>query len=247
MMNVKYYLRGLGIGVIVTALIMGIAAGNSRKTLSDEEIKARARALGMTEESDVLADVLGEEKAGSLSESAQGGKQEGSQLLPASTASQEEGNLTESLSAAGTLPEGGEDGLSGENEAQSADAEKASPEPEEKASPEPEKSEDSSENGERSEEGKGAEEGKDAEEAEGADADSEQQLPGGSVTIQVESGEGSFIVCQKLEDAGLIPLASAFDRYLYENGYDKRINVGTYEIPVGATPEEIARIIARLG
>ena len=43
-----------------------------------------------------------------------------------------------------------------------------------------------------------------------------------------------------------MPLASEFDRYLYENGYDKRINIGTYEIPVGADFEQIAKIIAKL-
>ena len=31
MMNLKSYLRGLGIGVVVTALIMGIVTGRKRK------------------------------------------------------------------------------------------------------------------------------------------------------------------------------------------------------------------------
>ena len=57
MMNLKYYLRGLGIGIVITALIMGIAAGGKKETLSNEEIKERAQALGMVEESTVLADV----------------------------------------------------------------------------------------------------------------------------------------------------------------------------------------------
>ena len=61
MMNLKSYLRGLGIGVVVTALIMGIVTGRKKETLSNEEIKERARALGMIEESQVLADMLGEE------------------------------------------------------------------------------------------------------------------------------------------------------------------------------------------
>ena len=61
MMNLKSYLRGLGIGVVVTALIMGIVTGRKKETLSNEEIKERARALGMIEESQVLADMLGDE------------------------------------------------------------------------------------------------------------------------------------------------------------------------------------------
>ncbi len=58
-MNLKYYLRGLGIGIVVTAIIMGIAFGGKEQELSNEEIKERARALGMTEESTVLADAAG--------------------------------------------------------------------------------------------------------------------------------------------------------------------------------------------
>lgn len=57
MMNLKYYLRGLGIGVVVTALIMGILAGK-KEVLSDEEVIERAKALGMTQESVLLADTL---------------------------------------------------------------------------------------------------------------------------------------------------------------------------------------------
>lgn len=47
-MKLRYYLRGLGIGVIVTALLMGFIT-RERLPLTDAEIKARARALGMVE------------------------------------------------------------------------------------------------------------------------------------------------------------------------------------------------------
>ena len=54
-MKLKYYLRGLGVGIICTAIIMGIAlSGNKKETLTDAEIIERARLLGMVmeEESD---------------------------------------------------------------------------------------------------------------------------------------------------------------------------------------------------
>ena len=38
-MNLKYYLRGLGVGIVVTALIMGISLGGKKESLSDKEIK----------------------------------------------------------------------------------------------------------------------------------------------------------------------------------------------------------------
>lgn len=47
-MKLKYQMRGLGIGMIVTALLMGVAAGE-KIPLSDAEIRARAIELGMVE------------------------------------------------------------------------------------------------------------------------------------------------------------------------------------------------------
>ena len=56
-MKRKYFLRGLGIGIVVTALIMGISNRDSRP-LTDAEIKAKAAALGMVESDSLkLSDV----------------------------------------------------------------------------------------------------------------------------------------------------------------------------------------------
>ncbi|MDE7047105.1 MAG: hypothetical protein K2P25_03885, partial [Lachnospiraceae bacterium] len=63
MMNLKYYLRGLGTGIVVTALIMGIAASGKKQALTDDEIRERARELGMVEESNVLADTAAGQSA----------------------------------------------------------------------------------------------------------------------------------------------------------------------------------------
>lgn len=46
-MKLKYYLRGLGIGMIVTTLILMICFSFQKNEISDEEIKQRAAALGM--------------------------------------------------------------------------------------------------------------------------------------------------------------------------------------------------------
>lgn len=44
-MKLKYYMRGLGIGIILTTLILSI--GGTKDKLSDQEIKDRATVLGM--------------------------------------------------------------------------------------------------------------------------------------------------------------------------------------------------------
>lgn len=61
-MKLKYYMRGLGIGIILTTLILTI--GNN--TISDEEVIRRANALGMSfkdEEEDKLNKMLGNNDA----------------------------------------------------------------------------------------------------------------------------------------------------------------------------------------
>lgn len=56
-MKLRYYMRGLGIGILVTALIMG-GAGGKQIPLTDAEIKAKAAQLGMVESGSItLSDV----------------------------------------------------------------------------------------------------------------------------------------------------------------------------------------------
>lgn len=251
MMNLKSYLRGLGIGVVVTALIMGIVTGRKKETLSNEEIKERARALGMIEESQVLADMLGEEDG----EGDVNGQDLASNALPPSIAEPSPEGETGLASAQDTLsdtPENSENETDAPKETDNGDdmSENSAGQDDESESPEDESGEDSAEDSESSGEAESRtdsqEEPESREDAPDVSDSEAGAIDGGSVTIEILSGEGSFIVCQKLEDAGAVPLASEFDRYLYENGYDKRINTGTYEIPAGAGFEEIARIIAKM-
>lgn len=46
-MKLKYYLRGLGIGIMITTVILMIGFARNKNTLSDDEIIARAKQLGM--------------------------------------------------------------------------------------------------------------------------------------------------------------------------------------------------------
>ena len=46
-MKLKYYLRGIGIGVIVATLVMTVSSGIHNNNLSDETIIKEAQKLGM--------------------------------------------------------------------------------------------------------------------------------------------------------------------------------------------------------
>lgn len=53
-MKVKYYLRGIGVGIFVTAFIMSCIWGNKRQNISDEEIIRRAEKMGMVMRDDSI-------------------------------------------------------------------------------------------------------------------------------------------------------------------------------------------------
>lgn len=59
-MKIRYYLRGLGLGILVTAIFF-MVSGKNTQTMSDEMIKARAKELGMSE-SVVLSELSTEEQ-----------------------------------------------------------------------------------------------------------------------------------------------------------------------------------------
>lgn len=67
-MKLKYYLRGLGIGIIVTTIILAISFSDKEVEISDAEIIARATILGMVmpEESEDADEVSTERNAEDL-------------------------------------------------------------------------------------------------------------------------------------------------------------------------------------
>lgn len=54
--RLKYYLRALGIGIVVTALLMGYSQKDPAQ-MTDEEIRQRAAQLGMVEQQGVLSEL----------------------------------------------------------------------------------------------------------------------------------------------------------------------------------------------
>lgn len=219
-MNLKYYLRGLGIGVVVTAVIMSVAAGRRTATLSNAEIRERARALGMVEPSGVLTEFQGDGQA--ENEPGQKGP-DMAVVAPTPTP------YTESVISPETLKE---------PEASEGNLESPSPEPEASTEPsaipspslEPIASPSSAPIA--------------SPEASPSKAPSTEREPADtSVIIVVRSGESSYTICRKLEDAGVVSSASAFDSFLCSRGYDTKLRTGTFEIPMDAEPEEIAKIL----
>ena len=191
-MKLRYYLRGLGIGIIVTALMMGIATRDNAP-MTDAEIKAAAYALGMVDSNSIkLSDIR-------------------------TTEEPVDNNEAENVEDTA----GSSEAENAENAAESSEAENA---------------EDTAGSSESENVGDNTED---------TGNSGENEEPGETVSITIKSGSGSRTVCNQLKDAGLIEDAGAFDQYLVDNGYSRRICVGTYKIESGSDWKKIAKIITK--
>lgn len=224
-MELKYYLRGLGLGIIVTAIIMAVVSPGSQK-MTDAEVIRRAKQLGMTEEK-VLSDSAAKKEDASGEDASK------------EDASKEAGSPDENDSA-------------GENEAQPQEKEKAvsaqttadrnsqntqvQPQVQTQTKPESEADDAESEEPDATEVGENVE-------LERQEANTSLPVSDTPMVVTIGSGDGSYAVSKKLADVGAISSPGNFDTFLCENGYDKKIRPGTYTIPVDASDEQMARII----
>ena len=272
-MGLRLYLRGLGIGIVVTALLMGYTLGG-KKELSDAEIISRAESLGMVEESKVL--VQPQEKEEQDDVAADPGsagtdapeKDESSPIivtgerdLPKESENEvtdqtkDETDNTGSDKEAGNEPEketqepetSGE-GVNGEStkELSVSGAVKGAEEP-----GETETSKTKSDTDNKAE----ADTGTKTETETGTDSDTGTKTGTGTgtgsdtgtkskvITVTIKKGSDSLAAAKELERAGIIENAAAFDGYLVSKKLDRLISSGSFKIPDGASDQEIARII----
>lgn len=192
-MKLKYYLRGVGIGLIVATLIWMITAALHPNTdISDEEIIARAEELGMVMKAD-------EEK------------DENKTLADLDDPNTEEADDK-------TLQEDAKEDQK-EDSAETAKTETD----QDKTDPAQEVSEQTQQNT--------------------GDAEQSKMEVIEKVEITIVPGEYSDKVSKKLQKAGLIDDAEAFNKYLAEKKYDNLVQPGNYEIPKDSDYDSIIKII----
>lgn len=190
-MKFKYYLRGLGIGIITTTIIMMITYAGQKTELTDEEIIRRAEALGMVMEEEPLfspkdntEDEAGTESSGNV----------------------ENSELTENTEGSTEV----------ETEVETEIETEVETETETEA-----ESESESEN----------------------ESESEPVTTGESYRLVISSGAVPRTISNELEENGVVESASEFRQYLSDVGYATSIIAGVYDIPYGATYEEIYLIL----
>ena len=170
---------------------MGVALGNPAGGISDDEVRARAEKLGMSDDTRVLSE--NEEKETKTQETATPEIQKTTEP----TAKPTTAPTTEPTAEVAAEP--------------TTEPTVVAPEPSEPVTSEPESAESA------------------------------------EIVIEVRPGDGSYAVAQAVQSAGLVDDAGAFDRFLCQNGYDKKICTGSHTIPAGSSEAEIAAILCKKG
>ena len=237
-MKLKYYLRGLGIGILVTTVILSLA-GIGRKNMTDEEVIKRAKELGMVE-STLLSDLADQAKADEVKPTEPETSPQPEETLPPETTpatTPGEENDTEQKT-----PAGQENGAEQETASAQENDTVQETTPGQKNDTEQETTLGQDNNTEPE---KAIEPAATPETPVSPEDGSSDTPAGETFTLVIGRGESSTTVSKNLQKAGIVEDAAAFDKFLCNNGYDKKIITGTYEIPYGASEEEIAKIITR--
>ena len=239
-MKLKYYLRGLGFGIFFTALICGTGHSTAKEPMTDSEIIQRAKELGMVE--GTLAD--GKTETSEMTEAQELEKVIETVLETETVEIVEEENKTQEKTEteAVAIEES-------KNLKESTDIKESKETKESTAIKESKETKESTaiKESKETKESTAIKESKETKESTSVKESSEKKADTSvaTVTFTIPSGCGSYEVAKLLEENGLIKNAVEYDTFLCANDYDRKISSGTYQIPVGADGETIAKIITK--
>lgn len=227
-MRLKYFLRGLGIGIVVTTIILAISH-NAGRRMSDSEVIERAKELGMAyttaaQENSTESAADTTEPETDTTEPVTTGQESPTDTEAGSTAE------TESSEASTTVQETTtgiretttqQETTTQETTTQETTAARAAQESTTETTHEAS-----------------------ATEAETTQAENESTETEASTvityTLTIASGMSSNTVCDILKKNGIIADSGDFDRFLVSNGYADRIRVGSFEVNSGMSYDELA-------
>lgn len=255
-MKLKFYLRGIGLGIIVTALVLHFTLASSDSAMSDEQIKQRAMELGMIENTVLKASAASENEAGEISaadaadnlENKDNKNTDNNNKDTASVGDNKDTGVNEKKPDNNTVSD---NTVSNNTASGNSASENLASDSEANNS---EINNTVSENVASNNSTTGTSSNDEKEDVKKEDVKKEDKSTGGNavtdvaenanvVSVMVYAGDGSFIVAKRAYEAGLVDSAAEYDMYLCQNGYDKRLTVGDHKIPVGSSPEEIAKIL----
>lgn len=218
-MKRKYYMRGMGIGILITAILCAVALPKKTEPMTDEEIIARAKELGYVEDKGGVTpediDKIKEKTTGTPGVTESSNATNGAELTgePDTTP-----GPTQSPVPTPEPPEPPDEPVAPDKPATPTPkpTSTATPEPTATATPKP------------------------------AATSAPTKVPeqeATAYTITVVRGATARRVAEQLKTAGAVEDAEAFVSYLRGRNLTDFINIGTFSIPKGASHAEIARIL----
>lgn len=245
-MRLRNYLKGLGLGMAVTALLLHFGVHAAEPSITDEEVIARARELGMIENvvlsrNDPTINVPADDAPasdGSSVSDGNAGTASGNEAADDGGGTDADGDMPEDGGSQTDAPSGSITDADTGNDDSGADASghgdvTGTAENESASAGEPSEEEILPAAGNQDEVETELQEGMSGAEA-GQDS---------SVTITVSNGDSSVSVAGRLASLGLVSSQAEYDAYLCSHGYDRTIRTGVHVIPAGATYQQIAEII----
>ncbi len=218
-MKLRYYLRGVGTGIVVTAVLLGIVLGHGKSQMSDGQIKIRAAELGMVEEK-LLSD-MGNETSELVSSKEASNDEVSVEKVSENKASEGDANTSDTNSDDTNTDDVNTDDVN-TDDVNTDNVIQESKKNTEDDSLEVTKEETGLVETHAEEVGLAAPD---------------------DIKIEISSGDSSVVVSKKLEQAGLVSSAVEYDQYLCANGYDKKLSVGVHLIPQNAEYESIALLL----
>ncbi|MBO5096822.1 MAG: endolytic transglycosylase MltG [Agathobacter sp.] len=218
-MRFKYYLKGLGMGIIITTIIMTVSCVMHNNNLSDEEIIKKAIKLGM-----VMPDSENESASGLFGN-----------------------NDKESSDSENDSDSEGEPQSGSESEIEPTETESEIPSESELPSETelPSESETPNESESSSEIEPPSENESPTESEEPATQTPPQHVEITQYVLHIQWGDTPKMIANELFENGMIDSASKFRKYLADNKYAGKLRSGTYTITKGMTYEEIAKMITK--
>lgn len=231
-MKRKYYMRGMGIGILVTAILCAVALPKKKETMTDEQVIARAKELGyVKDEGGVTADDIDKLKE--------------NEKLTGTPATTKAPDTTPDVTPEGPTP----------SPEPTRSAPNAPEQPDKPATPTPAKEKPTATSTPKPTATK-APTAKPTATAAPTKAPTKApttkptEAPKATATpeaasykVTVERGMTARKVAERLESAGAISDSEDFVKYLVNAKLADLINIGTFTIPQGASYAEIGKIL----
>jgi len=233
-MNIKSYLKGIGVGIIVASLVL-IIAGNMNK-MSDADVIKRAKELGMVEASAEIQNTEPVNAAKENTVAASDNSDAATNKTETSADDKTAPNISDTNNTNVNASDNSSINTTEDSKTNTSDMSSLNATEDSKASNTLETSTDASED--NNTDASASEVNDDTSASQNADI-----TTGETVKVEVKSGMSSESVSLAVKNAGLVDNDTDFNKYLCENGYDKRLRVGTFDIPSGSDFETISKYL----